>query len=451
MQTFVQQSRLLLSLSPEDPNRKHFLGVVTQSQGDMVFLSLGTADGYNGWLSFRCIIIFYEENEMIRIAASANRITEELRLMDGRINRQEVVPKDRGLLDKGQERGKSFPVQQEHHELEDHFLSVLFETANLDSLDDLLNPSREDVVLTVKSIVDRLNAFQREWGAFLRKLVRIDVERLRPDSTFDDYVRSALAQYVDDVIMTEGGSPYRVSSPLIPAVLCLDSEAMRSESHKKLHDAIFRMAKHMVGNLDHLLKHWVCGLIVRHPNATCEYTYGYRKIEMKVNQSTSRFMYRNLDPNDPFFGKNASVNEHVISSNSKITNVLCSHYLMHVIEVEPGKGYVHVPTFHQRVIDSVPSWLRSQVRLVEGTLVGGYVVEQDMETYEHKGDPTVEIFYHGDPAVVLGQYVLTGWGPSEIADDLSKKNAQSLKDNREEKKPTLFDRLHKTVYGYFKP
>jgi hypothetical protein len=96
---------------------------------------------------------------------------------------------------------------------------------------------------------------------------------------------------------------------------------------------------------------------------------------------------------------------------------------MHVIETDIRTGgFVHVPKFHQQVIDQIPGWVRGSTCLVEGTLIGHQLVEHEQEAFQVQHQDVIRITYHGDPAVVLGQFVLTGWGPEEIKKDLSERD-----------------------------
>lgn len=84
----------------------------------------------------------------------------------------------------------------------------------------------------------------------------------------------------------------------------------------------------------------------------------------------------------------------------------------------PAKHVVK-PKRVEELLAMFPTWLQSLGRIITGTEVHRTIIEQDLRSENlTEADEQVEIqrrvLYHPDPAVVLGHYVLTGWGEEEV-------------------------------------
>lgn len=84
----------------------------------------------------------------------------------------------------------------------------------------------------------------------------------------------------------------------------------------------------------------------------------------------------------------------------------------------PAKNVVK-PKRVEELLAVFPAWLQSIGRIITGTEVHRTIIEQDLRSENlTEADEQVEVrhrvLYHPDPAVVLGHYVLTGWGEEEV-------------------------------------
>ena len=208
----------------------------------------------------------------------------------------------------------------------------------------------------------------------------------------------------------------------------------------------------MIVNLDTLVNESVCGIIVRFPNQTCEYYYAYtlRNIEYRGLSSSIDFVSEQSEL-PKLIGPQSWVPVSVRADRSVLeSRCFRRHQLIHTVESAPQYGLVQVPQFHKRVIAAVPSWLASEVKLVEGTLVGITTIDQLCDTLEDTQllHGFSQVSYQFDPALVLGQYVLTGWGPHEIEAERDKVAPPALDVN-----PSLprrfVDWLHQKVFQFF--
>ena len=91
------------------------------------------------------------------------------------------------------------------------------------------------------------------------------------------------------------------------------------------------------------------------------------------------------------------------------------HHVIHAFHTTIGNSTVTTLPRHRQLLDAIPDWLRDFVRVIDGTLVRELVIERECcrKTWSE-----VEVIdmpqFDCEPAVVIDQYALTGWGPREI-------------------------------------
>lgn len=321
---------------------------------------------------------------------------------------------------RGPARFRIVPVQDEHYELKKTLRATFIKQSRSDRFWKLRGLSREDLVLECREVITSLQSLEAEWCNFLKRLVRIDVTRLGFGSRVsDELIEQAVEKCMSDIFGRPELRPHWISSPLTAEVISRSPDEAYSITSDFIQKTIDQLVEHTVSQLDCLVGLGICGLMVRYPNHVCSYTYGYRKLSLKVGKMLSHTEVLSEDPLRNFFVRNY-VTKGTTQGEAQVSICVQEHHLMHVIETNIRRsGFVHVPKFHQQVIDQIPGWIRDATCLVEGRLIGRQLVEQEQESFKVSYEEALRITYHGDPAVVLGQFVLTGWGPDEIQKDLA--------------------------------
>lgn len=106
------------------------------------------------------------------------------------------------------------------------------------------------------------------------------------------------------------------------------------------------------------------------------------------------------------------------------------HHLMnaqaHVLG--PGQAQFPIPREYDDLLNRIPEWLRPQVRVLEGTLIQEHVDSRQIREERWKSErvlrdsrliqPRVRNAYEVDPALLLGHFVLAGWGQYEVEREL---------------------------------
>jgi hypothetical protein len=164
-------------------------------------------------------------------------------------------------------------------------------------------------------------------------------------------------------------------------------------------------------------KRCVCGLIDRPNDEVCRFTF-FDEILTKRTTKSQKRKRKKSSTQQVQAGKRVMGFDTVTTSETTDTDCRFTrheHHLMNVTELAPGFARWPVPTRVEVLIVSAPSWVRPQLRIVEGTVV----VERTI-TWESSKSATRVIderdvpVYAPDPALVLGDFVLAGWSEEEI-------------------------------------
>lgn len=346
------------------------------------------------------------------------------------------------------------PVQDEHMELKDALKASLVRYSHIERLSAMIDPEPEDIVLAYQDITSALKRMQDEWLGFLKSLVRIDVTRIGYlGRESDALVTKAVDRCAKDIFSKPEMSQSRIYSPFTAQAISGSTTEVTQIAIRSAEHLVTDFVNKMIMNLDCLLNNCVCGIISRHPNQVCEYFYGYRKLVIETDSplaSRSTLWMHETERRKV----SAGILSVTTNAVSQFTVCFERHHLIHVIETEPEAGLVHVPRFQKQVIESIPAWLRPSVRLIEGTMIGRQLIEHDHapEKISHQAEEAyledLEIDFRFDPAVILGQFVLTGWGPSEIAEDLAINEVKQIISRQEtavSKIANRFDRLFRKI------
>lgn len=88
------------------------------------------------------------------------------------------------------------------------------------------------------------------------------------------------------------------------------------------------------------------------------------------------------------------------------------HDLMDAFVCHPSNAPVEIPDGVRRLILGAPAWLQSQLKLIVGTIIREEISQQNLnDTYWQSLGVIPHI--HCDPALIIGNFVLSGWGPSD--------------------------------------
>ena len=91
------------------------------------------------------------------------------------------------------------------------------------------------------------------------------------------------------------------------------------------------------------------------------------------------------------------------------------HHVMNAEARQVNQVQHPIPADKQAFLDKVPGWIRQHMRVVEGDLILERVIERKIREEQWETTPVLRSSYELDPAILLGHYVVTGWGQQEVS------------------------------------
>ena len=309
--------------------------------------------------------------------------------------------------------------------------------AGIESFRETSIRDRESLSLAYKARVESLERLRDDWRAFIETLVRIDLSQVPNESKLVGQIsQEESTRWRKEILSDPSLQPIPMSSGLVGSVISQNVSDAFDDLVIDLEVKVENLQCSFCQQLARLIELEVCGILVRHPHHVYEYRYFYRTVSAssKGERVDSKLIWRD----DPESESPVQIRQTANVIDAKVTRTVFGriHHLIHAIEISPDRPTVPTPEYHQSVLDAIPGWLRPLTTLVEGTLVGnvapttGRSTELDRTAAEIVNEWAVQPLFHGDPALVLGQFVLTGWGPEELGSQSNETRERLRSDRR---------------------
>jgi len=268
-----------------------------------------------------------------------------------------------------------------------------------------------------------------EWYGDLRRLAEAIIEAaidLQGDQLSPNYHRQLFGEIKSEMLAN-------VSLPLPPRSFVdyqfadnePESATVVATQHLKSH--CIQIANHFVGLFDHLQKESVVGH-VDSGDSTCRFSFHERIASVEQTGETQLEVERYLDPEYAHHWHKAYFND----THQKTPAVVQHQQAIHVHHVRnpvlrlPEKTKYTIPKKYRNLLDAIPDCIRPLIRVLEGDLFREEAVKWDTRLEDRPELVLVSSEWSRCPAIVLGNYVLAGWGELAIADQEDSEDESQL-------------------------
>lgn len=309
-------------------------------------------------------------------------------------------------------------IDPRHREFEANLRETLRRESGIEAFRNAKVIDRDDLVQAYDLAFGSLRRLSADWHGFIQTLIRIDFTGDGQHSgKAKEFLREHEERWQKEVLSDPGLQAPVFSSALTAAVISQEIPVAFRTLVKDIESKIEELHSAILAQLIRLIELEVCGVLERYPNHVYAYHYFFRKLNATElgRHKYSTFGFEFWEE----LGRETRVTRISEVVEADITLTLCRrvHHIINGIEISPERASIPTPRYHQSVLDAVPAWLRPMTILVEGTLVGEAGLDHDIKHFSDSREEVLEVKYHRDPALVLGQIVLTGWGPSELEAD----------------------------------
>lgn len=196
-----------------------------------------------------------------------------------------------------------------------------------------------------------------------------------------------------------------------------------------LESAVVEFAEQFFDMLARLVDRQLFGLVEWLPNHCCRYHF-FRQVLIQENNGVVSTSWDDTYFENPT-DRNLWTGERVVGRRSHRDVLHGKHFhrlarhqhdVMNSVRTAVGNSRVIMPPAVVRLIKAIPAWLLPLVQVIDGEIFRERIVEKDTRV-EDWSQVTVrdEPIVGCEPGVIIGPYVLTGWGPREVEAELQRR------------------------------
>lgn len=257
---------------------------------------------------------------------------------------------------------------------------------------------------------DRLD----EWNNFIERLVRIRFEAVDVKAS-QKWKQGELTEWRDQVLLEAGVSKLELPEDLASGRALAQLEGEKQLMlRQQLLDALDKLPHLFCQQLLALVSAEVIGLVEWHAKDICVFSRYERVYQFQMRAWPRRKEASPTDRKQMWFAN-------ALAGDVDQRLVRTVEHLIDAKRKELDDPSVIIPHHLEKLVESVPDCFKSYMKVVEGMLFREIVIEK---TVAHKDNVVAgtEAFLayedrpliHHDPAIVLGPFVLAGWGESDM-------------------------------------
>ncbi len=279
--------------------------------------------------------------------------------------------------------------------------------------------SRERTARLYAESLRQIRLYEESCDQLIRRVCEANVEFRSGDDmhSWDSQRAASLARH--DTLQ----SMYRETATEWPPLKPISDADLMSQGQsvyvplleQSVKDETRRFVDHLFFGLSNLVDRQHCGLVEWFPNHCCRYHF-FRQVICPLPHYLADAGDADLsddDDDDADRSGNESSGVRYDVFPHDVVLARHEHELIQAIRTSPGNSRVVIPQKVRAVIDAIPAWLYPFVEIIDGTLVRERIVERQQKSLEYRTvheEPTAD----PDPGLILGPFLLCGWGPKEI-------------------------------------
>ncbi len=291
---------------------------------------------------------------------------------------------------------------------------------------------RQELVQTYIASLTQLDRFRQDVDNLLRLACRANLEfRQGLGETHVQSRDEAMGKKLDEMFSHAEYAWSPLRNVLNAKLVSLPGSALRETLNEALSEAVRDFSKQFIELLAKLVDAEMFGLVEWLPNQCCSYHF-FKQVVIQDNEGASTRV-----ENSYFSGayRHRSRNERVGTRRKEVVKGKGQHHyrlarhqheVMNAVRTSIANSRVVMPPPVKLLVENVPDWLDEHVKVIDGDLFRERIVERDAGC-ENWADIQVqdEPIYGTEPGVIIGPFVLTGWGPREVEAETTRREQEA--------------------------
>lgn len=278
--------------------------------------------------------------------------------------------------------------------------------------------------------LNQLDGFRRDVGQLVRAASLVNLEfRQAAGATHEQARDVAMNAKLDEMLAAASADWFPTLNVLDGNVASKTESDLREQLSHALRAAVHQFVENFFAMLARLVDRQLVGLVEWLPNHCCSYHF-FKQVVIQENEGATRRVNESTSK-DPEL---AFTSERIGTRTTTVTKGKGTHHhrlarhehtVINAVRTSIRNTRVVMPPQVEALLEQVPEWLYPFVAIIDGDIVRERIIERETKV-EHWQDVVIqdEPIYGCEPGVIIGPYVLTGWGPREVAAEQGRRSAQ---------------------------
>ncbi len=296
---------------------------------------------------------------------------------------------------------------------------------------------RQRLVQAYINSLNQLGDFRRDMEGLVRAACMASLEFRQVMGETNVNARDAvLAAKLNEMLAQAACGWMPTRNVLDAKLVSKDVVTLKTELSTAVADAVADFTRQFFELLAKLVDRELFGLVEWLPNHCCSYHF-FKRVVIQENEGASQriveSMFDDLEPLGPIDESHYLTPPRVVGRRiSEDVRGKGKHYhrlarhehsVMNAICTSIRNSQVIMPSQVVPLIEKIPDWLYPFVQVIDGDIFRERIIERDTQVEDWADvDVRDEPIYGAEPGVIIGPFVLTGWGPREVGEEQSRRH-----------------------------
>lgn len=311
-------------------------------------------------------------------------------------------------------------IQPSDEKLPDLLSKAIWQRLSWPAVQSTENPDRESLVAAYIKSLQQLDVLRDDVQRVFREACRANLEFQQETGDTRTEARDAILNTKLNEMIEQASCDWdRAKNIVGAALLAQPPNVYRQKLDAALEHEVANFAKQLFEFLARLVDRELCGLVEWFPNNCCRYHFFRRVViqdvgETKRVNSTVWGSSNGRGESQPFVVGSQRTTS-TTKGTHEVRHARHEHEVISAVRTSIGNSSVVMPPQILRLVEAIPEWLYPFVEVIDGHIVRERIVAKTVSVEDWaKVEIHDEPIYGIDPAIVIGPFVLSGWGSVEV-------------------------------------